>query len=100
MNHAPTDTSPTLVVGDGDLVFLAGALVDSRHVHDAVSVDVERHLDLGDAPGSRRDARQLKLAQQVVVFGHGTLTFIHLLGGAVKTSPSAQTGRCGLHPPE
>ena len=35
-----------LVVGDGDLVLLASALVASRHVQDAVGVDVEGDLDL------------------------------------------------------
>ena len=68
----------TFVVGDGDLVLLAGALVHSRDVQDTVSVNIEGDLDLGYAPGCGRDARQLKLAEQVVVLGHGSLALKHL----------------------
>uniref|UniRef100_A0A1I8I9W5 Secreted protein n=1 Tax=Macrostomum lignano TaxID=282301 RepID=A0A1I8I9W5_9PLAT len=64
-----------LVVGDGDLVLLVGALLHGGHVENAVGVDVEGHLDLGDSARSRRDAGQLELAQQVVVLGHGALAF-------------------------
>ena len=39
----------------------------------AVGVDVEGDLDLRHAAGRRRDARQLELAEQVVVLGHGAL---------------------------
>mmetsp|Transcript_24124 Transcript_24124/g.50078 ORF Transcript_24124/g.50078 Transcript_24124/m.50078 type:complete len:209 (-) Transcript_24124:106-732(-) len=67
-----------LVVGDGDLLTLAGAFILCAHVQDAVAVDLEGHLDLWLATGSRWDPAKLKLAQQVVVFGHGTLTFIDL----------------------
>uniref|UniRef100_A0A1I8IA95 Recep_L_domain domain-containing protein n=1 Tax=Macrostomum lignano TaxID=282301 RepID=A0A1I8IA95_9PLAT len=64
-----------LVVGDGDLVLLVGAFLHGGHVENAVGVDVEGHLDLGDSARSRRDAGQLELAQQVVVLGHGALAF-------------------------
>jgi hypothetical protein len=40
---------------DGDLVFLAGALVLGRDVQDAVGVDVEGDLDLRHAARRRRD---------------------------------------------
>ncbi len=33
-----------LVVGDGDLVLLAGGLVAGRHVQDTVGIDVKGHL--------------------------------------------------------
>jgi|SRR6218665_2354110 len=65
---------PTLVVGDGDLVLATSALVNSRHVHDAVGVDVECHLDLWDTTWGRWDASQLELSEQVVVLGHGSLS--------------------------
>ena len=68
----------TFVVGDGDLVFFARALVNSRHIQDTVSVDVKGHLYLGDATGSWGNASQFELAEKVVVFRHGTLTFVHL----------------------
>nr|CAB3501256.1 unnamed protein product [Digitaria exilis] len=69
---------PALVVGDRDLVLLAGGLVLRRHVQDAVRVHVEAHSDLGDSPGRRRDARELELAEQVVVLGPRALTLVHL----------------------
>ena len=70
---------PTLIVGDGDLVLLARALIHCRYIQDAVGVDVKRHLNLGHATGCRWNAGQLKLAQQVVILCHGTLTLIDLL---------------------
>ena len=50
-----------------------GALVFGAHIQDAVGVDLEGHLDLRLATGGRRDAAQLELAQQVVVFRHRSL---------------------------
>ena len=67
-----------LVVGDGDLVLAARRLVGGGHVEDAVGVDVEGDLDLGDAARRRRDTRQFELTQQVVVFGHGALALVDL----------------------
>ncbi|GJN31061.1 hypothetical protein PR202_gb19415 [Eleusine coracana subsp. coracana] len=69
---------PSLVVGDGDLVLLPGGLVLRRHVQDAVGVDVEGDVDLRHASGSRRDARELELAQQVVILGPRPLALVHL----------------------
>ena len=37
-------------LGDGDALFLLGVLVARRHMQDAIGVDFEGHLDLGDAP--------------------------------------------------
>ena len=53
------------------------------NIEDAVCVYAERHLNLGYPPGCRGDACQVKLAQLVVVLGHGTLTLIHL-GSAIR----------------
>merc|ERR1719376_335085 len=55
-----------LVIGDGDLILLAGALVTSRHVQDTISVNVEGDFDLWDAAGRRRDSGQIELAEQMV----------------------------------
>ena len=62
-----------------------GAEVLRRHVQDAVGVDVERDLDLRDAARRRRDARQLELAQRLVVGGHLALALedVHLDRGLV-----------------
>ena len=71
---------PYLVVGDGDLVLLASALVAGRHVQDAVGVNVEGDLNLRDTSWSRRDASEIKLAKEMVVLGHGPLPLVHLDG--------------------
>ena len=63
-----------LVVGDGNLVGLSGALLDSGDVHDTVGIDIEGDLNLGDTTGGRGDASELELAEQVVVLGASTLT--------------------------
>jgi hypothetical protein len=62
-----------LVVGDGDAVRLAGGLVGGGDVQNAVRVDVEGDLNLRDATGCRRDARELELAEKVVVLRARTL---------------------------
>mmetsp|Transcript_41087 Transcript_41087/g.133713 ORF Transcript_41087/g.133713 Transcript_41087/m.133713 type:complete len:391 (+) Transcript_41087:109-1281(+) len=69
-----------LVVGDGDLVLLAGRLLERRHVEHAVRVDVERHVDLRHAARHGRDARQVELAQLVVVLGARALALEDLDG--------------------
>src|SRR5262252_6401092 len=58
---------------DADLLLLAGRLVLSRDLHDAVGVDVEGDLDLWHTAWRRRDADQVELAEQLVVRGHLTL---------------------------
>ena len=68
----------TFVVGDGDLILLASALINGRDIEDAVCINVEGDLNLRNTARCRGDSSQLKLAQQVVVLGHGPLTLIHL----------------------
>ena len=48
---------------DGHLLLLARGQVLGRDIHDAVGVDVECHLDLGNAARGRRDAHEVELAQ-------------------------------------
>mmetsp|Transcript_33495 Transcript_33495/g.52722 ORF Transcript_33495/g.52722 Transcript_33495/m.52722 type:complete len:287 (-) Transcript_33495:1332-2192(-) len=67
-----------LVGCDGDLFGLSCALVSSRHLQDTIGVDLKGDLNLGDTAGGRGDASQLKLAEHVVVLGHGTLALVHL----------------------
>ncbi|EJY57529.1 AAEL016995-PA [Aedes aegypti] len=67
-----------LVVGDGDLVFLVGRLLEGSHIQDTVGIDIEGDLNLGYTAGSWWDSGQFELAEQVVVLGHGTFTFEHL----------------------
>jgi NAD-specific glutamate dehydrogenase len=72
----------TLVVGDGDLVFLVGRLLHGRHIEDAVGVNVEGDLNLRHATGCRRNSRKLELSKNVVVLGHGTLALVNLESNA------------------
>ena len=67
-----------LVVGDDDLVGLASALLNSRDVDDAIGIEVEGDLDLGDTTRSRGDASKLELSEQVVVLGSLALSLVDL----------------------
>mmetsp|Transcript_24119 Transcript_24119/g.50071 ORF Transcript_24119/g.50071 Transcript_24119/m.50071 type:complete len:221 (-) Transcript_24119:245-907(-) len=67
-----------LVVGDGNLLRLSGALVFRANVQNAVGVNLKGHFDLWLTTGSWRDTAELKLAQQVVVLGHGALALENL----------------------
>ena len=57
---------------------LTSALVMCCNIENAVGINFEGDLNLGYPPGCRGDACQVKLAQLVIVLGHGTLTLIHL----------------------
>ena len=63
---------------DRDLLGLAGTEILGGHGHDAVGIDVERDLDLRDAPRRRRDRLQLEAAETHVVGRHGSLTLHHV----------------------
>ncbi len=55
-----------------------GGLVLGGDVEDAVGIDVKGHIDLRHATRRWRDARQLKLAEQVVVTRARALALVHL----------------------
>ena len=42
------------------------------------SINVEGNFNLGDATRSRRNSSQLEFTQEIVVLGHGSLSFINL----------------------
>merc|ERR1719154_795612 len=69
-----------LVVGDGDLVLLSGALVASRDVQDTIGVDVEGDFNLRDASRCWRDGSQVEFSKEMIVLGHGPLALVHLDG--------------------
>jgi hypothetical protein len=54
LNHALNvfSAETALVVGDGDALSLAGALVDSGDLEDTVGIELESDLDLGNTTGS------------------------------------------------
>ena len=63
---------------NGNGLLLAAAFVPGGDVQNAVGVNVEGHLDLGNATGRRGDALQLEGAQALVVLGHLPLTLEHM----------------------
>src|SRR5215203_399503 len=63
---------------DRDPLLLARPEVLGPYVDDAVSVNVERNLDLRYTPGSRRYANELKVPDQLVVRSHLAFTLVHL----------------------
>jgi hypothetical protein len=65
----------TLVVGDDNLVGLAGALLESRDVDDTVGVNVEGNFDLRNTTRSGRNAREFELAEQIVVLSSSSFAF-------------------------
>ena len=64
--------------GNGDLLLLAGALVLSGDLDDAVGVDVEGDLDLRHAAAGSRDTGQLELTERLVVAGKLALALEHV----------------------
>lgn len=50
----------------------------SRDIEDAIGIDVKDNIDLGHSTGRRRDAGQLKFAQEVVVPCPGPFALKHL----------------------
>lgn len=90
LNHALNvfSTKAALVVGDGDALGLAGALVDSRDLENTVGIEFESDLNLGNTAGRRsavllivvaetelksenlRNVGKLELAEVVVVLSH------------------------------
>lgn len=68
----------TLVVGNGDRLLLASALVVGRDLENSVGIELEGDLDLGNATGRGGDASELELAEEVVVLSKGTFTLVNL----------------------
>ncbi len=52
---------------DDDLLLFPAGLVLRRHVQNTVRVDVERHLDLRHSARLRRNVREIKLAERLVI---------------------------------
>src|SRR5207253_2188962 len=55
--------------GDGDVLLATGRLVLCLHIHDAVRIDVEAHLDLRDPPRRGRYAVEDEASEALVVCG-------------------------------
>mmetsp|Transcript_28486 Transcript_28486/g.54349 ORF Transcript_28486/g.54349 Transcript_28486/m.54349 type:complete len:262 (+) Transcript_28486:450-1235(+) len=68
----------TLVIGDGNFLLLPCALIFSCHIQNAIGINLEGNLNLGNSSGCWGDVCQFEFTQQVVVFSHGTFTLEHL----------------------
>merc|ERR1719239_108511 len=66
------------VIGDGNFVLFAGALVHSRYIKNTVGINIKSNFNLRNTSWSRWDSSQLKFTKKIVVPGHGTLSFINL----------------------
>lgn len=97
LNHALDFLSreTALVVGDSDALGLASTLVNCRDLENAVGIELEGDLDLGNATGRRaafmlmfvsystwrkdvRDVGELELAEVIVVLCHTSFAFEYL----------------------
>ena len=64
----------SLIVGDGNLVFLSGGLLGGTDVQDTVGIDIEANINLRLSTRHRRDSIKTELSKDVVVLGHGTFS--------------------------
>jgi len=64
----------SLLVGDSNRLEFAGTLVGSGNLHDAIGVNLEFDLDLGNTTRGRRNISELKLAKKVVVLSEVAFT--------------------------
>ena len=81
---------------DDDAIFLAGRLILGRDVQDAVSVDIEGHLDLRHTARRRRDVLQVELTERLVGLRHFALALQHMHGHCGLIVVSGREGLLGL----
>merc|ERR1719443_1105796 len=70
------------VIGDGDFFLLVRRLVSGRNIEDPIGVNVKSHFNLGYTSWCWRNTCQVKLAQGMVVFGHGSFSLVDLNGNS------------------
>ena len=84
--HHPLDVlgaESVIVIGDGDLLLVSGSLILGGDNHDTVGVNLEGNLDLWNASWCWWDAGNVELSKKMVIFGHGSLSFVDLDGDGV-----------------
>ena len=64
-----------LFISDSDVVRISGRLVQRRDLQNTVSIHIKHDFDLRDTTRCRRDTRELKLSEQVVVLDASTLSY-------------------------
>merc|ERR1719483_1108091 len=65
----------TIIIGNGNLFFLACGLFFCRHIQDTIGINVKSNFDTGHTTGCRGDTVEVKTSKKVVVPGHSPLTF-------------------------
>ena len=63
------------------------SLVLRAYIEDAIGIDLKGDLDLRDPSRRWWDAREVKLAQLVVVLSHGALSLVHLCTATHRCQP-------------
>ena len=63
---------------DRDALLASGGAIGGGNLQQAIGIDVEGHLDLGHAPGGRRNAREAEAAQRLVALRHLALPLEHV----------------------
>merc|ERR1711962_1525045 len=58
--------------------FSSSTLVFGIHVQDTIGINIEGYINLRNSTGCWWNATKFELSKEVVVFGHGSLTFVHL----------------------
>lgn len=48
------------------------------YLKDTISIDFKSNFNLRDTSRSWRDSSEIELAEKMVIFGHGPLSFIYL----------------------
>ena len=75
IGHHPLNVvvGQTSAGSDDDVLLLSGALVLGGHIEDAIGINVEGDLDLGNTTRSRRNTDEVELAEILVVGRHLSL---------------------------
>ena len=80
--------------GDGHVLFLAGCLIASGNMNDAVGVDIEGNFDLRHAARRRGDPLQPEATQAHIIGSHRAFALqdVHIHGGLVIVSGGKDLG--------
>jgi len=68
----------TLIISDSNLLSLSGSFISSGDIEDTIGINIESNLDLWGTTRCGRNTFKIEFTEQVIVFGHLTLTFVDL----------------------
>jgi len=67
-----------LVVGDGNLLLLAGSFVTSVDVEDTIGIEIEGDFNLGSTGRCGGDTSEVEFTELVAILGQATLSLVNL----------------------